>query len=173
LSFAFKENAMNENPETPGTDSPAAIYLTDTALRFLKQTKPWTRFMSIMIFISSAFMVLAGLAVSILGFGLQAIQQNAAASGALTIMRALAGIIYFLIGSLYIAPGVFLWKFSDAINLLEMSHSQQSLEDALKNQKSFWRYVGIMTIIAIAAAFIFIAFSIIIAIFLVRKNMMS
>jgi hypothetical protein len=164
---------MNENPETPGTDRPADICLTDAAQRFLSQTKPWTRFMSIMAFIGSAFMIIAGFAVALLGPAFRAMPQDEPGLGVVAGIRAVAGIVYILLGILYIAPGVFLWKFSDAITLLGMNRSQQALEDALKHQKSFWRFVGILTIIGLAIAILAIAFSIIAAMFLMRRSMAS
>ena len=61
------------------------------------------------------------------------------------------GPVYFLMAILmYILPAIFLYRYSGAIKTLRSSLSALALEDAMKHQKTFWRYVGIMTSIMVA-----------------------
>jgi hypothetical protein len=168
---------MNENPDAvPQSESvdmgvAADIRLTSTAEKFLVQTGPWARFMSVMTFISAGFIVIMGMVISILGVGLRTIPLGQGRLGAMGFVpNVVLGLIYILLGILYIAPGVFLWQFASAIRFLKTSRSQQALEDALRNQKSFWRYVGILAIIGLAVGALIFVSAIIAAIFVMRRN---
>ena len=67
---------MNENPLAPVPDSSPAvmetmaenIVLTPTAQQYLNQTGPWIRFFSILMFVVSGFMMLAGVFMVLMGF---------------------------------------------------------------------------------------------------------
>jgi hypothetical protein len=48
---------------------------------------------------------------------------------------------------MYILPGIFLFRYASAIKALKSDPSSPALEDALRYQKTFWRYLGILTII--------------------------
>ena len=64
------ENTMNDEEVKPadfGTEQPEDILLTADGQKFLNQTRPWVRFMSIMIFIGAAFTLLGGLMIILVG----------------------------------------------------------------------------------------------------------
>jgi hypothetical protein len=168
---------MNENPETvPQSESinmgvTADIRLTSTAEQLLFQTRPWAVFMSVMMFIGAGFMVIIGMIISAMGIGLRAIPSGPGRFGAMGFgINILLGVFYMVSGVLYIAPGVFLWRFASAIQNLEAARSPQALENALRNQKSFWCYAGILTIVFLAIGVLFVAFAIIAALFATRRN---
>ncbi len=172
---------MNENPEAfPGAGAdnagfvPADILLTETAQGFLNQTKPWVRFMSVMIFISSGFMVLAGFGLIMGGLVRGVTRTGQGPLGSFGAFGGAGGMLvtgcfYIVLAFLYIAPGVFLSQYASAIKLLQADRSAQTLEDAIKRQKSFWRYIGIMTIICLALAVVFIAFAVVFALLSIHR----
>ncbi len=146
---------MNENPDAvpeTGSDNtgfvPADLPLTAAAQQFLYQTGPWIRFISIMIFIGSGFMALLGLAMILMSIGTW-IPWGHSQFSKLSVGNGAIGLFYILFAILYVAPGVFLSRHADAIGMLRVRRSAQALEDTFRNQKSFWRYVGILTIIKI------------------------
>jgi len=49
-------------------------------------------------------------------------------------------------GGLYLYPAIKLLGFASAIARLTASHAMNDLEDALKQQKSFWKFSGIAAI---------------------------
>jgi len=168
---------MNENPEStfgPRTDDFGAstdIRLTSAAQQFLNQTRPWARFMSVVILAAAALMGVGGIVVSTIVAGLRAVHPVAGRLGTLGLVESLiVGLIYFLLAILYITPGVFLWRYAGAIRLLETGRSPQALEDALRNQKSFWRYVGILTVVGLIVGAFAAVIAIISAMFLMRGN---
>jgi TonB family protein len=155
---------MNENPDAvPETGSgntgfvPADLPLTAAAQQFLYQTGPWVRFMSIMIFIWSGIMALLGLAMILISIRTR-IPWGHSQFPMLSVGNSAIGLFYILFAILYVAPGVFLSRHADAIGVLRVRRSARALEDALRNQKSFWRYVGILTIIHIVLGAILIVF---------------
>ena len=60
------------------------------------------------------------------------------------------GLVYLPMAALYIYPALKLWGFGSAINRLVASRSSGDLEVALGQQKSFWKFAGIVTIVMIA-----------------------
>ncbi len=122
-----------------GSDDRAEV--SDAAVEMLRQTKPWVMFLSIMSFIGSGFMLLGG--ISVMALGAMAPSGGAVPTAAL-------GAIYIPLAFLYIYPALKLWGFSSAIGRLLASRSTMDLESALGQQKSFWKFAGILTIIMIA-----------------------
>jgi Family of unknown function (DUF5362) len=124
------------------TDDRAEV--SELSLEMLRQTKPWVTFLSIMSFIGSAFMLLGG--VSMIALGALAPSGR----GASPFPAAALGAIYIPMALLYIYPALKLWGFSSAIGRLVASRSVSDLEAALGQQKSFWKFAGIVTIVMIA-----------------------
>jgi hypothetical protein len=116
------------------------------AVEMLAKTKPWVRFISVITFIGAGFMLLAGGVMTLAGGGI-----FAAASSSGGMPPALAGSMgailagfYVFLAIVYIYPGVKLWKYASAIGRLIQSGSEEDLVAALKQQKSFWKFVGIV-----------------------------
>jgi hypothetical protein len=59
------------------------------------------------------------------------------------------GIVYIPLSALYIYPGLKLTKFGGAIGRLMQSRATPDLDAALEQQKSFWKFAGITTIVMI------------------------
>lgn len=121
-------------------DPLANIPVTPLMIEHLRATKPWVRFMSIMSFIGAGLMVLLGLFMILMpiapgmkGFGVGPI----------------VGLIYIAMAAIYIAPAVFLHRFASAIGDLMVGGGDVALEAALGSQKSFWRFVGILTLVVV------------------------
>ncbi len=168
---------MNENPDAmpvsePGRADvpPPDVPLTSSAQRYLDQTRPWARFLSIMTFLMAAFMTLAGITMIVLGIGPRFVPSGPGRFGSLgSVEGATGGLFYIVLAILYLAPGVFLSRYASAIRVLEMTRSPQALEDALRNQKSFWRYIGILTIIGLIFTAAVIAVGLILLVLFTRR----
>jgi ABC-type glycerol-3-phosphate transport system permease component len=155
----MNDNPMNATPDPAASSdgfSAQGIPLTSVAQQYLNQTRPWARFISIMIFIGAAFMVLAGLAMVMAGLIARETFQSLPGGGPIL------GLFYFALAVLYIAPGVFLSRYASAIKLLKSNRSAEVLEDALKQQKSFWRYMGILTVIGLILGVLMMVFAFIV-----------
>ena len=121
------------------TDDRAEV--SDAAVEMLRQTKPWVTFLSIMAFIGSGLMLLGGGAMMLMG----AIAGGRSTAAALP--SAALGAIYIPLAVLYIYPALKLWGFSSAIGRLVGTRSSMDLEMALSQQKSFWKFAGITTVV--------------------------
>ena len=76
---------------------------------------------------------------------------------------ALIGLIYVVLGALYIIPVVFLFRYATGIQKALTMDLISGMEDALRSQKSFWRFVGILMLIllilqVVALVFVILAF---------------
>jgi hypothetical protein len=117
----------------------------------LQKTKPWVRFLSVMAFIGCAFMVLAG--VGMIAFG--AFAGSGALNGAKLGLGGAGvsigmGIFYLLLAGLYVYPALKLWRYADRIGALVDSRQVVDLEQALDQQRAFWKFVGIAVIVMLA-----------------------
>ena len=103
----------------------------------LAGTKPWVRLVSIIGFISAGFMILGGVAGGVAG----ALMGRPEA--------AVLIFIYPLMGLLYLVPSFYLFRFATRIGEYMQSGQEAQLELALDSQRSFWRFVGILSLIGI------------------------
>jgi hypothetical protein len=135
------------------TDGSAVVVgLTQLAYQYLDQTRPWVRFMSFVALVLSGLMVLMGIAmllVSLLG-GFSTRQTGPSGVFGSAIGGGLLALFYIALAVLYVAPGVYLARYAAAIKLLKTNCEAGVLEDAIKHQRSFFRFVGIMMAIGLA-----------------------
>jgi len=155
-----------QSPETaaaPAGPLTAQGALTETMLIYLKQASPWLRFIGIVGYIGAGFTALWGVVFFFLGsfagrawsslkgfesfFNLSDGEISGGAGVALGIMMGLliigcAAIIFF--------PSRFAYRFGSKIRTYLREGRDQDLELAFKNNKSFWKFYGIICIIYLA-----------------------
>ena len=125
----------------PAPPAPPAI--TPAMMGYLKQTKPWVRFLSIMGFIGTGLLFLVGLLL-IFGAGILA-RFTSTAIGGLPLV--LAGCLYAALGCVCFFPALYLFRFADAIQKALIRDQVGGMEEALKHQKSYWTFMGILVLI--------------------------
>ena len=129
-------------PEYRPSAGPPRDVLTAGMLEALKGTKPWVRFVSILGFLVAILMVLAALGMG--GFGVYRIT----AGGPEGYMLAGMAVLYLVFAILYIYPSRFLFRYASAIGeALAAPSKSAAVERALVQQKSFWKFVGIMILV--------------------------
>ncbi len=129
---------MSETP-TPVQD-PGLPSVTAVMLAHLRATRPWVRFVSVVGFVMVGMLIV----VAILMVGLGTFRHGLGALGG-----AALGLLYLLIALLYVFPSLFLARYATAIRAFERARDSSSLEAALAAQKSFWRFVGILTLVVL------------------------
>jgi ABC-type glycerol-3-phosphate transport system permease component len=167
---------MNENPYAAPEAMPANssigitsadIPLSPVAQELLIQTKPWIRFISIMSFIGAAFMAIIGLLMIAMGSLSGTMSGVRGPFGSMAgIGGIIGGVFYIILAIIYVMPGVFLSRYASAIQRLQTNRSEEALEEAFSNQKSFWRYIGILIIVTMALVVLAIIAGIIGAVFM-------
>ncbi|GHV95816.1 hypothetical protein AGMMS50293_21360 [Spirochaetia bacterium] len=144
-----------ENVSIPEKPLMTQAALTDTMLRYLKEASPWLRFIGILGFIGSGFICLGGITFAIVMFAASEIASEFGGPA-----FGLLGILYAALAVLVFFPSLFTYRFGASIRNYILSSSGQELEQAFKNNKSLWKFYGILCIINLA----FIPMTIIIAI---------
>lgn len=111
----------------------------EEVVAILKRTKPWVRFLAVLGFIGLFLLVIGCLAIMALPVG---------PMGSMPIgPRIGAALVYLLIGLVQFPAVLFLNRYASRIARLASSGSPMDLEDALRAQKSFWKYLGILTLV--------------------------
>src|SRR4051812_25578095 len=123
----------------PSYEPQNAMALGEGTITLLRQTRPWVIVMSIFCFLGSALSLLGAVAV----FALGAISPDKSIPAAL-------GLVYLPFALLYVYPGIKLWSYGSAISRVAATRTVRDLDHALAQQKSFWKYVGIMMLSLIA-----------------------
>lgn len=108
---------------------------------FLLYASKWANFLAILGFIGLGLMVLGGLIVMVVGSSVAGI-GGAPQLGML-------GIIYVVMAALYFFPTLYLYKFGIKIKNALATTSQDDLDLGFENLKSFFKFIGIFTIIMI------------------------
>jgi len=119
----------------------------------LRQTRPWVLFLAILGIIVTGLMLLGGLFM--IAGGAVAVTQASStmgpggpkAAGFMGGLMTFAAVMYLVLAVLYLYPINKLFKYAGAIARLSRSGAVRDLEDALQQQKSFWKFIGIMVIV--------------------------
>ena len=122
------------------------------AVDALRKTRPWVILFAILSFIGSGFLVLGGVAAFFMGSLPTGGQANPFGQFGWAL-----GLVYLVLGAVYIYPGVRLLQYGLAIGRLVQGGGRGAdLELALGLQMRFWRFAGILTLAMIALYFVFI-----------------
>jgi dolichol kinase len=60
------------------------------------------------------------------------------------------GLVYLPFGLMYVYPALKMWMYGSAIGRLVRSRAPTDLDAALGQQKSLWKFIGIVTVVLIA-----------------------
>lgn len=113
------------------------ITVTPLMIDYLRATKPWVRFLSILMFVMVGLMLVGGLVMMLSG------ATGLGATGPIL------GLVYWVMAILYLAPAYFLFQFASSIGNLLQGGGDVAMEAALGSQKSFWRFTGIVTLVIV------------------------
>src|ERR1700733_6677200 len=115
------------------------IVLSENALGYLHATRPWVKFLAIVGFVFVGLMVLLAL---IMTFAFSVLPKQ---PGTPQVFGPVFGILYLLFALLYVMPCLFMYRYAKAIAAIPGTGAS-ALEEALKNQKSVWKFMGIFTL---------------------------
>lgn len=113
--------------------------VTPEILEALVQTRPWLLVVSVSGFIFAAIFLLA--AVGTFAFG-TFVAVRFGGTG-------LLALIYVLLAAFSGLSSLWLWRYAAAIKLMREGYGVHALTDALRHQRSFWRLVGVLTLVAV------------------------
>ena len=119
------------------------LQMLETAREHVRSAGKWMQFMGILLCISIAFMFLGGIMMMVFsGAGLHLGYYPM--EGFFTIMM---GIIYLIMAGIYIYPALCLLRAAKAAKeAVEFNNNEQVVE-FLRNNKMFWKFCGVFTIV--------------------------
>ncbi|BDU74324.1 DUF4339 domain-containing protein [Mesoterricola silvestris] len=120
---------------------PAAEAVPAAVVEALRATRPWVRFMGVLGILGTVF--LAVIALVFLGMTqgpLRGMPQG---------LRMVLPGFYLVMAAFQVPPVIFLNRYASRITDLLADGGPEALAEALRAQKSFWRYVGIMTLVVL------------------------
>lgn len=109
----------------------------------LREAARWARFLAIIGFVLCGLFILGGVFMGALMDNTMGVAGSAVFGTAMTLVYVIIAVIYFF-------PCLFLYRFANRMTHSLNGNSQEDLNDAFLNLKSFFRYLGIITIIVLA-----------------------
>jgi hypothetical protein len=143
--------------------------LTETMLMYLKGASPWLRFIGILGFVGCGGMIFGGIAfialIPVTSEAWEAIPGLEIYAGIIgPIFSVSSGVTFLICAVLYFFPSLYIYNFGSKIRGYMRSGADQDLEMAFKNNKSLWKFVGILSIISLAFIPLMIIVGIIVAV---------
>jgi hypothetical protein len=139
--------------------------LTAAMIRYLKETSPWLRFIGILGYIGAGFCLVVGIVLAIVllvtGLGRTAITGFEDLAG---VASTFMGLIYIVLGALVFFPARFTHRFGVKIRNYLLSGAEKDLEEALKNNRSLWKFNGILVIVYLALVPVGVIVAIVVAV---------
>jgi hypothetical protein len=126
--------------------------LTETMLRYLREASPWLRFIGILGFIYCGFIALMGLIFMGMMTTLESFWGDIPGLPEF-LARGIGGafgFIYIIIAALAFFPAFFTFNFGVKIRNYQRSGADTDLEAAFKNNKSLWKFSGVLAIVGLA-----------------------
>jgi hypothetical protein len=119
------------------------IIVSESMLESLQATRPWVKFLAILGFIFGGLMTVAGLMMSV------AFSFIPAKTGLPHFFGPVFGVLYIVMAIFfYVLPCLYLLRYGSAITRIPES-GQAAMEEALRQQKTFWKYMGIFVIVVL------------------------
>ena len=135
-------------PPTANLDAPD-VRASDTStevppsvIAILAETRPWLRLV-VGAFVTTAVLMVA--AVVVLGMMGSFFSRGRHLGISLSLLTPLG-----LMALVYAPPVIYLARFARGIRRLQIGGGLPALEDSLRNQKHFWKYIGILFLAVVA-----------------------
>lgn len=127
--------------------------MTDSIVASLRKTRPWVLLLSVLGFIGTAFMVIAAVPM-LLGGGMMGSSAMQGMEGAEIFgggMMIGMGVFYLVLAIIYFMASLYLLRYAGSIKRAVAGMQVGDLEVALAQQASFWKLMGILSLISIIA----------------------
>ena len=144
------EQFEEENPEETTHNDPqegeeVLLTVTEDIRSYIYETARWTKFLSIIGFVVTGFMVL-------FSFSAEALisAMNGKVGAANNPWAALGGgfltVVFLLSALLYFYPSLLMFKYANSAKQAVLYGDQPALSEAMSKMKSFFKFWGIITI---------------------------
>ena len=124
--------------------------------KYISSTCKWMKFLGIVMIISIAFLVLGGVASIVTGTALGSISHSQLTGAALPGVGIIVGIIYIISAIISIFPTIFILRAAKAGKAAVALHDNSKMVEFARNTKSYWKFTGIVTIVALSLVVLFL-----------------
>jgi hypothetical protein len=143
--------------------------LTEIMVKNLNGASPWLRFIGVMGFIGSGFTALGGIgSLFIMPFTSSILDEIpdtfSMFVGSFAPMLAVYAVYVIGASVVMFFPALFTYRFGAKIRSYVLTSSEAELELAFKNNMSLWKFMGILTIIGLAAVPVLTIISVVIVV---------
>jgi hypothetical protein len=120
-----------------------ALLITNLSRSYLNQIRKWTKFFAVLGYIMIGLMLVLGVFIGpIIGTVLSNIPYPGVGA-----MGGMLSVIYIVSAFIYIMPTIYLNRFSNRLKDALESNDNEQLEQSFGNMKSFYKFIGVLTII--------------------------
>jgi hypothetical protein len=135
--------------ETLITAEEKSFQINETTIGFLAEIAKWAKFLAVIGYIFIGFMVIVSI---IVGLFLPSLNNEILANGgsATGVNSTLLTSIYLIMAAIYVYPVYALYSFASGTQKLIKNNDENELENSFKKLKGFFKYFGILTIVALA-----------------------
>ena len=144
---------MENSTDETSASSNRELVLENKTILCLLETSRWANVLSIIGFIGLGFLLIFGLLVGTVMNNINTPVFSSFSSG-------LVSAFYLLLAGIYFMPVLYLFRFASRMKFAIREMNQEALNDAFKNMKSLFRFLGMMTI-AIVCVYVLILISVI------------
>ncbi|HPY42106.1 MAG TPA: DUF5362 family protein [Thiolinea sp.] len=128
--------------------------MSERVVASLRKTRPWVLFIAILGFIFTALMVVASIPM-FLGSSLMGGADTGIPGMPGTAFMVGMGVLYLLMAVVYFMASLYLLRYASAIKSAVTGLNTSDMESALEAQASFWKLVGILSIVSIVLTLVF------------------
>jgi hypothetical protein len=111
--------------------------VTETMVEHLSKTGPWVLFLAVMTFLSAVMIAISAVVAM-------------TAAGQVGLPPVALFLTYAVLGILYLVFALQLFNFGQAARQVGQGEDTHYIEEALRYQRSFWRLLGILSLIGLA-----------------------
>jgi hypothetical protein len=157
----FEETKPEENTPVDQEPEMETLIITEDIRSYIYESAKWSKFLSIVGFVATGFMVLvafsAGGIISTMNSMVGEANNPYAklGAGALTVLLLLLALLYFY-------PSLLLFKYSSAAKKAVLFGDQPNLAVAMSKLKSFFKFWGVLAIVALGFNLLIILFAVIV-----------
>ena len=146
------------NDEILDSNSTGQVFgVTPQIESYFKESGKWAFFLGILGFIFLAIMLLSGI---LMMTSLSTIMNDypsefgGAGGGFGLVSGGFIGFFYILMALLYFFPSLFLYRFGKTMKLAQRTGDQDTYAEGFKNLKSFFKFLGITSIVILVLYFL-------------------
>lgn len=130
------------------------LELTQKFLSYFKETGGWALFLAILGFVAIGLMILGGLIIGLIMMSSHYVKD----------LAILMMVLYVVMGLIMFFPTFYMLKFATGIRAAVKSGNDNDYDNAFRNLKNYFKFVGIMTIVVIALYIILIIIAMVAAV---------